>query len=386
MHSLPALAPHDPARRRFIHMAGAGALSTVVPPGESLSASVPLAPALLPIEGRLALIYELHLANGSQAAATLASLRIADDGERELAHYGAQELASRLGSLDQPAAPGANPLALAPGQRAVVYIELEIDPAHAPRTLAHDIAFNTGNAARRLFVATAPTAAPAPLAPPLAGGPWVAIHWAPWPRGHRRVVYAIDGTPRIPGRYAIDFVRIDARGRTHLKGSDRPRDFLGYGAPVLAVGEGVIASTRDDMQEAATLAANGRHPQADATGNYVSLRLADGRVAFYEHLKPGSVAVKPGQRVKAGQVLGALGFTGDSTGPHMHFSVASHDSPLGAEGVAFSFDRFELLGRYADLGAMDKAPWQPLPPGEAAQRRNEWPGWNTVVRFPEGRS
>jgi murein DD-endopeptidase MepM/ murein hydrolase activator NlpD len=192
------------------------------------------------------------------------------------------------------------------------------------------------------------------------------------------MVYAVDGTPRIPGRYAIDFVRIDARGRSKREGSERPLDFHGYGAPVLAVADGVIASTRDDMQEAATVSANRRHPQADATGNYVSLRLADGRVVFYEHLKPGSVAVKPGQRVKAGQVIGALGFTGDSTGPHLHFSVASQ----GAEGVAFTFDRFELLGRYPDLAAMDKTPWQALETGVVAQRRNEWPGWNTVLRFP----
>jgi hypothetical protein len=375
MHILPAGAPADPSRRRFVHLAAAGALSTVAPAGEGLSATVPLAPMLLPTEGRLALIYEIQLANGSQAPATLASLRITADGERELARYGEKELAGR----------GA-PSVLAPGQRAAVYIELEVGEAEAPRRLAHDIAFTADNAARRLFVTTAVDAAGSPLAPPLAGGPWVAIHWAAWPRGHRRMVYAVDGTPRIPGRYAIDFVRIDARGRSKLEGSERPQDFLGYGAPVLAVADGVIASTRDDMQEAATVSASGRHPQLDATGNYVSLRLADGRVVFYEHLKPGSVTVKPGQRVKVGQVIGALGFTGDSTGPHLHFSVASHDSPLGAEGVGFTFERFELLGRYPDLGALDKTPWQALEPGVAAQRRNEWPGWNTVLRFPAARS
>src|SRR3546814_18939739 len=52
------------------------------------------------------------------------------------------------------------------------------------------------------------------LGPPLRGGLWVAIHSPTWARGHRRVLYTIDGRARIPGRFAIDWVRVDAQGRT----------------------------------------------------------------------------------------------------------------------------------------------------------------------------
>lgn len=342
---------------------------------------MPLAPVLLPVEGRLLLLYELHPANQPTTPSSLASLRIAGPAGRVLAHYGEAALASRMAPLDAGVLAADAKLLIPPGRRAIVYIELELDAA--PAQLMHELSVS-GAGPKTLAHAVAPEKPTASLGPPLAGGPWVAIHAPDWPRGHRRVVYATDGVPRIPGRYAIDFVRVDGRGRTGVAGSDRVRDVLGYGAPVLAVADGVIASTRDDMAEAATLSANRKHAQADATGNYVSLHLADGRVVFYEHLKPGSVRVKPGQQVKAGQVIGALGFTGDSTGPHLHFSVASADSPLGAEGLAFTFEHFELLGRYADLGQLGKAPWQALERGTAPRRRHEWPGWNTVLRFPPG--
>ncbi len=34
-----------------------------------------------------------------------------------------------------------------------------------------------------------------------------------WTRGHRRVVYTVDGKSRIPGRFAIDFILLDQQGR-----------------------------------------------------------------------------------------------------------------------------------------------------------------------------
>ncbi len=54
-------------------------------------------------------------------------------------------------------------------------------------------------------------------------------------------------------------------------------------------------------------------------GNKVELTLSDGTVLYFAHLN--SIAVAQGGKVNAGQLVGALGNTGNSTGPHLHFEV-----------------------------------------------------------------
>ena len=56
-------------------------------------------------------------------------------------------------------------------------------------------------------------------------------------------------------------------------------------------------------------------------GNYVKIKHDNGMYTFYAHLKYGSVAVKVGDRVSKGQVLGYMGNTGYSFGAHLHFEV-----------------------------------------------------------------
>jgi murein DD-endopeptidase MepM/ murein hydrolase activator NlpD len=63
------------------------------------------------------------------------------------------------------------------------------------------------------------------------------------------------------------------------------------------------------------------------TANSVFIRHADGSVAWYLHLKNGSVTTKTiGQTVNAGEYLGVVGSSGNSTGPHLHFEVWLNDT------------------------------------------------------------
>jgi murein DD-endopeptidase len=220
------------------------------------------------------------------------------------------------------------------------------------------------------------------LGPPLHGGPWVAIYGPAWERGHRRVMYAVDGRVRIPGRFAIDWIRLDADARKVRGDEDRVIDWLGYGADVLAVADALVAATRDDVAESERLSAHVSPALQDATGNFVALELSAGRYAFYEHLKPGSIRVARGERVRRGQVIAGLGFTGQSTGPHLHFHIADANSPLGAEGVPYVLEGFKLLGRFESLEELGSMPWLPLGGGGEPQRRGELPAPNAVVVFP----
>lgn len=61
-------------------------------------------------------------------------------------------------------------------------------------------------------------------------------------------------------------------------------------------------------------------------GNLVIIDHGYGRVTKYGHLK--KILVKPGQRVKRGEVIALLGNTGQSTGPHVHYEVRISGTPV----------------------------------------------------------
>ena len=91
----------------------------------------------------------------------------------------------------------------------------------------------------------------------------------------------------------------------------------GYGAPIYAVSDGVV-----------TIA--GRH---GGFGNYVKLNHGGGLGAGYGHMR--RVAVRSGQRVTRGQVIGYIGSTGLSTGPHLHYELYRNGRAVNPSSVTF---------------------------------------------------
>ena len=100
---------------------------------------------------------------------------------------------------------------------------------------------------------------------------------------------------------------------------DGPRQHKGIdlaapqGTPVLAAADGVVTVASDAW------------PGSLASGTVVILDHGDGWTSRYTHLSALDVA--PGDRVGAGETVGAVGSTGRSTGPHLHFEVRHRDVP-----------------------------------------------------------
>jgi murein DD-endopeptidase MepM/ murein hydrolase activator NlpD len=61
-------------------------------------------------------------------------------------------------------------------------------------------------------------------------------------------------------------------------------------------------------------------------GNYVKVAVGGSEEEIYGHLS--AIAVAPNQVVRTGQLVGAVGSTGSSTGPHLHFEVRLHGVPV----------------------------------------------------------
>lgn len=65
-----------------------------------------------------------------------------------------------------------------------------------------------------------------------------------------------------------------------------------------------------------------------AYGNMVDIRHADGTVTRYAHLSRFAANLKPGKRVALGEIIGAVGTTGNAHGAHLHFEVRVNGAPI----------------------------------------------------------
>ncbi|WP_435201606.1 M23 family metallopeptidase [Janibacter sp. GS2] len=163
------------------------------------------------------------------------------------------------------------------------------------------------------------------------------------------------GTDLFGSSHAIDFVRVDARGlsgartwRT-LVATEPPGTFLGIVAPTAGVVHAVHDGEEDHEARrsqllligyALTQARRARHGSAGLAGNHVVIALAEGGpYVLLAHLRRGSVAVTPGQRVEVGSVVGACGNSGNSTEPHVHVQVSDSIAWDRARGLPMTFRR-----------------------------------------------
>jgi murein DD-endopeptidase MepM/ murein hydrolase activator NlpD len=353
---------------------------------ESFDLRVVSPPGAVSTEGRSRVFYELQLTNFAKQALTPARVQVVDaDSGASVAVFDGAALARQLAPAVPAAQPGSGP-AVAPGQRSVLYVELDLAPGAMPRALSHRVDYVVDGEAASHSVeggpATLDADAVATLSAPLRGGPWAAVFDPAWARGHRRVFYAVDGRATIPGRFAIDWVKLDDDGRMARGDADLVANAHAYGEDVLAVADATVLAVRNDYPETARLSENGRHGLAGASGNHVVLDLGQGRHAFYEHLRPGSMRVEVGQRVRRGQAIAEVGYSGSGNWPHLHFHLGDAPSLLGAEGLPFAIDGFRALGAYEDFADLGKRPWTPRG-GDGAQRQRERPVDNGVVMFPD---
>ncbi|MEU9338091.1 M23 family metallopeptidase [Streptomyces sp. NPDC048290] len=131
----------------------------------------------------------------------------------------------------------------------------------------------------------------------------------------------------------------------------RNADFPAFGAPLLAVADATVVHASDGQRdhrarnslpalvylmvvEAAVRELTGAHR---ILGNHLILDLGDGRFALYAHLRQGSLGVRAGDRVRAGQVVAQCGDSGNSTEPHLHFQLMDGPDPVAARGIPFQW-------------------------------------------------
>jgi murein DD-endopeptidase MepM/ murein hydrolase activator NlpD len=110
------------------------------------------------------------------------------------------------------------------------------------------------------------------------------------------------------------------------------------GTPILAAGDGTIIRA-------------GRY---GGYGNYVRIRHANGYETAYAHMSRYARGVRAGVRVRQGQVIGYVGTTGRSTGPHLHYEVLRRGRQINPINLRVANGR-NLTGRALELFQIERA-------------------------------
>ncbi|MGW4032578.1 M23 family metallopeptidase [Streptomyces sp. NPDC004838] len=191
--------------------------------------------------------------------------------------------------------------------------------------------------------------------------------------------YAIDIVAEPPGADRSDADRSDAERPgaeplgaetpgTQRSGTQRPgaawlwplvrrnSAFPAFGAPLLAVADATVVHASDRQRDHLSRTSlpmviylmvvegflRSLGGPSLVTGNRIVLDLGDGTYAMYAHVRRGSLTVRAGDRVRAGQQLAQCGNSGNSTEPHVHFQLMDAPDLDTARGIPFRWRGFGI--------------------------------------------
>jgi Peptidase family M23 len=370
---------------------GAGGIrpDTVFTP---LTGIVPSPPT--PVEasdGKVHLAYELLITNVTTFELQVASVgvRNARTGRVLDTLTGARLAADLrpLGSAAQEQSPDPSEL-LASSATAIVWLDVTVAArTEVPKVLDHRVvakvisptggpsSFNVVIARTRVRPGAAIV-----LGPPVAAGTWLESEGCCSDyTHHRRGLAPVNGDLMVPQRFAIDFFKMNNAHQTWTGDPTKVASYLSYGQPVIAAAKGVVVASRDNLPDQHPPQPPRLPPIADTVGNHVIVKIRPGVYLLYGHLKPGSVRVKKGAKVKLGERLGLIGTSGNSTTPHLHFQVITTPTFFPTDSTPFVFTHFDRVGRVTErlwddnlgLAATGTLPYAAAP-GRTA-RTNEMP-------------
>lgn len=141
---------------------------------------------------------------------------------------------------------------------------------------------------------------------------------------------------------AFDFIVTDSTGKAFKTDGNINEDYYAFGKDLFASCDGEVVLAVDGVKDNTP----GKVNPMFVTGNTVMIKTGKDEYILYAHFKQNSIAVKQGQTVKRGQLLGQCGNSGNSTQPHLHFHIQNVEDMNIATGAKAYFDEICVNGVY----------------------------------------
>jgi len=316
-------------------------LTAIPQPGEA---------AILDGAGRHHSAYEIYVTNFGKTPIKIEQVQVTGKvAGRELTFE--MDTGKKLASMFAPVGGDAtkpNDPALNPGQTGVFFIFPDfLSEQGIPKSFETAIKMeshgeHSGSGTIRGPSIKINPARPIVIQSPIRGKNWAAVNGPLNTSVHRRAILTMNGLPHIGQRYAIDWIQLGDDNNSFTGDKDKNSSYRAWDQEIHAVADGKIVEVKDGIPENVP---NSGKLAVEITsdslaGNHIIEDLGGGHFAAYAHLWPGTLKVKTGDVVHAGEVIARLGNTGNSSEPHLHFQVCDAPSFPNSEGLPFAIDRF----------------------------------------------
>jgi hypothetical protein len=340
-------------------------------------------------DGRVHLVYELWMTNFSSADVSVEKVEVIG-GDVVLQSLNATAIARQLQAAGQRESAGT----LAGSAQGLLFLHVTIGAGAAiPTHLSHRVTVHASAAppGRQEITetggeVTVDRQTVVSIGPPLRGQGYVSADSCCDAVRHSRAALPVNGRVWLAQRYAVDWEQLDAQGRIYAGPREKLESYTIFGKPVVAVADAVVASVTDGLPEQTP----GRYPTDipldEADGNSVILDLGEQHYAVYAHMQPGTIRVRVGQRVVAGQLIGLVGNSGNSVAPHLHFQVNDQPSSLASNGLPYEIKEFQVTGKSPGTKAFDEAeekgtPLAVTPISPSQQAKSAMPLDQLIISF-----
>jgi murein DD-endopeptidase MepM/ murein hydrolase activator NlpD len=149
----------------------------------------------------------------------------------------------------------------------------------------------------------------------------------------------------VDQRFAYDLL-VQRDGSTHAGAGQRNEDYYCFDQKIVAPAAGTVVAVENGIADNVPGVMNAQAP----LGNHVILDHGNGEFSFLCHFHRGTVAVKKGDGVKAGDLLGRCGNSGHSSEPHLHYHLQDSGEFGAGHGLPAPFKSYRADGKPVDRG------------------------------------
>lgn len=159
-------------------------------------------------------------------------------------------------------------------------------------------------------------------------------------------------------QYAIDIVKVNDEAKFYTNNGSELENVFSFGEPLYSPVDGMVVALVDTLPNSEITIAPS--DSLNPAGNHVVIEFETDRYVILAHLEPNTISINKGDTVRAGDFIGNIGNSGNTSWPHLHMHI--QDLPMidnkNATGYPFRFKKMErkrwLLWKRVNNGSLTR--------------------------------